>query len=189
LRRSTVFEFLNNRPELKGNKVDLRPRRIEDAADDFRWRTDGELCQLDATIPLPYSYEEFTERFSLELEFPGMTYSLAIDLPNGRHIGECSVFGFDSFNDQAEIGIMIGEKDCWGLGYGKDALKTFLQHLFECSSIKKLILRTLDWNIRAQKCFEHCGFHPCGIDVHGEYRFILMEAKREFIIGSANKLK
>ncbi len=189
MRRSSVFEFLNRQPELKGGKVTLRPRRVEDAADDFKWRSDGELCQLDATIPLAYSYAEFVERFSLELEFPGLTYSLAIDASNGRHIGECSVFGLDSFNDQAEVGIMIGEKDCWGLGYGRDALKTFLLYLFEFSAINKLILRTLEWNLRAQKCFEHCGFLPCGVVVHGEYQFILMEIERHSLINSANRPK
>ncbi len=189
MRRSSVFEFLNQQPEFKGSKVTLRPRRIEDAADDFKWRTDEELCRLDATIPLSYSYAEFFERFSLELEFPGLTYSLAIDSLNGRHIGECSVFGLDSFNDQAEMGILIGEKDCWGLGYGRDALKIFLRYIFERSAIKKLMLRTLDWNMRAQKCFEHCGFRPCGVHILGDYRFILMEAGREWIVKGANKLK
>ena len=39
LRRSTIFEFLNRQPVLTGKKVRLRPRKLEDAANEYRWRT------------------------------------------------------------------------------------------------------------------------------------------------------
>ena len=44
---------------IKGNKVVLREKRIEDAPDDYAWRVDEELARLDATRPLRMSYEDF----------------------------------------------------------------------------------------------------------------------------------
>jgi hypothetical protein len=41
-----------------------------------------------------------------------------------------------------------------------------------------LLLRTLDWNTRAQKCFEKCGFTTSGSVVSGDYCFIVMEITR-----------
>ena len=161
--------------------VRLRPRRIEDAADSFKWRTDPELCRLDASDPVPYHYPEFRERFMLEINYPGYIGSVSVDLLNGRHIGECSVFSPDFHNNRAEVGIMLGEKDCWGSGYGREAFSMFVNRIFQDSTLDRLILRTLDWNTRAQKCFERCGFHPFEIALQGDYRFILMSMERQHL--------
>jgi len=163
---------------LAGRIVRLRSRRLEDAADEYRWRTDEEMCRLDATTPIDLTYPEFMERHFVELEYPGLTYTLAIDALDGRHIGNCSMFNFDILNNSAETGILIGEKAYWDRGYGSDALNTFLQHVFDTSSIQRVMLRTLDWNQRAQKCFEKCGFRPSGSLAKGEYNFILMEIRQ-----------
>ena len=179
MRRPTIFEFLNKQPALSGKKVRLRPRGPEDAADEYRWRTDDELCRLDATVPLAYTFKEFLERYSLELEYPGLTCNLAIDTLDGMHIGDCSLFNISHFNDSAEVGIMIGDKKYWGQGYGADALLTFLSYIFQAPGVNKVLLRTLECNARAQKCFEKCGFKPCGSLIRGEHRFVLMEVERQ----------
>jgi len=140
---------------------------------------DEELCHLDATELLTCSYEEFYLRYSAELEFPGLTHTLAIDTLDCIHIGTCSLFNFNLAGNSAEIGIMLGEKMYWGRGYGEDALNTFMLDIFEVSGLQSLILRTLDWNVRARTCFEKCGFVPRGDIVRGEQRFIIMQAMRK----------
>jgi hypothetical protein len=79
LHRSTIFQFLNRQLILTGTKVRLRPRRLEDAADQYRWRCDEELCGLDASIPTSFAFSEFLDRYSVELEYPGLTCTMAID--------------------------------------------------------------------------------------------------------------
>jgi RimJ/RimL family protein N-acetyltransferase len=179
LRRSTIFEFLNAKPGiLTGEKVSLRPRSLEDCTNEYRWRTDVELCRLDAAIPVTLSYAEFLDRYSIELEYPGLTHTLAVDTLEGTHIGECSLFNIDFVDSSTEVGIMIGNKDYWGRGFGTDAMKTFLQHIFNASDVEKVLLRTLHWNARAQKCFQKCGFTQSATVTKGEYRFLVMEALR-----------
>ena len=179
MRRSNIFQFLNRQLILTGGKVRLRPRRLEDAADQYRWRRDEELCSLDASIPTSFSFAEFLDRYSVELEYPGLTCTLAIDTLDGKHIGECSLFNFDVLSNTAELGVLIGEKDFWGRGYGTDALNILLNDIFATSDLNRLLLRTLDWNIRAQKCFEKCGFTASGRVVSGDYHFIVMEIVRQ----------
>lgn len=178
MRRPTIFDFLNHYPVLTGKKVSLRPRKPEDGVNEYRWRTDPELCRLDATIPLDLSLAEFLDRYSLELEYPGLTYTLSIDTLDGLHIGECSLFNLDLLNSIVETGIMIGEKDFWGRGYGADAVQTFLSHVFNKSDMDKIVLRTLDCNVRARKCFEQCGFRQYGTQTKDGYLFLLMEIGR-----------
>ena len=178
---STIFEFLKRQSVLTGEKVRLRPRRLEDATDEYRWRTDDDLCLLDASEPLALTYNEFLQRYGVELEFPGLTYTLAIDTLDNIHIGSCSLFNLDLSGSMAETGIMIGEKPYWGRGYGKDAMGTFVLDIFETSGLQRLMLRTLDWNGRARACFESCGFVQHGDMVRGEHRFIVMQVERGFV--------
>lgn len=178
MQRSTVFQFLNNRSIISGEKIRLRPRRIDDAADEFRWRTDIELCLLDAATPLELTYADFLERYLIELEYPGLSHTMAVETMKGKHIGSCSIFNFDFLAGNVEVGLMIGEKEYWSRGYGSDALKTLVQYIFQVSDIRLILLRTLDWNRRAQVCFSKCGFSSCGTMSKDGYNFIVMELKR-----------
>lgn len=182
MRRSTIFEFLNSQPDLTGDKIRLRPRKMEDVIEEFNWRKDVELCRLDATIPIELTYADFLERYAIELEYPGLTYTLAVDTLDNKHIGNCSLFNFDFLTGHAEVGLMIGDKAYWDKCYGRDALKTFLVFVFQTADISTVLLRTLDWNKRAQSCFSRCGFTQCGTMSKEGYNFIVMEIKRSQII-------
>jgi len=105
-----------------------------------------------------------------------------MDTLDSIHIGSCSLFNFDLAGCIAEIGIMIGEKPYWGQGYGEDAINTFILDIFQTSGLQRLMLRTLDWNVRAQNCFEKCGFVPCGNMLRGKHHFIIMQVEREGVL-------
>ncbi len=166
-------------PILTGNKVKLRPKRLNDAINDFEWRKDAELCQLDATLPTLSSFEEY-----LRLAAVAPSYSVnrschfAIETIKGKHIGNLSYFDIDEISGEAEIGIMIGNKAYWDLDYGADAMRTVLSYIFTSTSLKRVYLKTLTSNTRAQKCFEKCGFTPCGQLTRDGFKFILMEIHR-----------
>ncbi len=49
------------------------------------------------------------------LAVPFQEYAIAVD---GVHIGYCSIYNVTA--DEAELGIVIGNKDYWGKGYGTD---------------------------------------------------------------------
>ncbi len=43
----------NEKPvEIEGIKINLRSKKIEDAEQDYEWRSDPELSALDATVPI-----------------------------------------------------------------------------------------------------------------------------------------
>lgn len=175
MRKPSIFAALTRPPLLVGNMVKLRPKRLEDAANDFSWRQDTELCRLDAAPPILCSFEEFLENYLEDLRRLNRSYRFAIETPEGRHIGNCSYFNLDETKKEAEMGIMIGDRDYWNRGYGADTIITSLSYFFFRTNIKRVHLKTLTWNIRAQKCFQKCGFTPCGQMIHEDYTFMLME--------------
>jgi len=175
LRKSSILSRVNKPPVLTGNKVKLRPKQLQDAANDYGWRQDFELCKLDAAPPIRCSFEEFLQNYLEDLHRLNQSYRFAIETLEGRHIGNCSYFNLDENKKEAEIGIMIGDRHYWSRGYGTDAITTTLNYFFSRTNLKRVHLKTLTWNIRAQKCFQKCGFLPFGQIIHGEHTFLLME--------------
>ena len=80
---------------------------------------------------------------------------------------------------EAELGIMIGDCNCWDKCYGAAAVDTLLSYIFRRTNLERIHLKTLDSNIRAQKCFQKCGFASCGYLVRDGFSFVLMEIHRK----------
>ncbi len=166
--------------QTKISKVILREKSMADASNDYVWRVDEELSRLDATQPLTISYRDFLAFFEEEIEYPSpQRVRFAIYTPEGKHIGNCMYYDINPVRGEAELGIMIGDRDYWNRGYGEQSVKVLLRHIFTTTKLKKVYLHTLDWNYRAQKCFEKCGFVPTGRAERDGYRFVAMEIKRD----------
>lgn len=167
--------------EAQGELVRLRPKRPEDALDDYRWRTDPELATFDAVQPLRMTFEDFQTLYMEELRYPTprqRTYAIE-DIATGRHIGNCMYYDIDEYRRQAELGIMIGEREFWSHGYGTDAVRTLVRFIFENTRLNRVYLHTLDWNVRAQKSFSKAGFVAINTVTRRGYTFVTMEILRE----------
>lgn len=163
-----------------GTKIKLRNRGLTDNRDDYAWRRDPELAQLDAVPPLTISFRRYLLNYAGEQCFPSPTSRvLAIETLDGKHIGNCSYYGIDGVKGEAELGIMIGNRDYWDKGYGADAVTTFVNYIFRRTNLKRIYLKTLVSNARAQKCFRKCGFNPYGKLNRDGYNFVLMELYRD----------
>ena len=165
-----------NRLFIKGESVILREKNIKDLSDDYHWRTDPELSELDATTPIYISFDDFSRQFHEEIFYGGLSSKkLSIDSTARKHIGNCMFYGFDSYRQQAELGIMIGDKNYWGKGYGTETVKLMLHYIFSETNLNRIYLHTLNCNDRARKSFIKCGFKEVREIEKGRYNFILME--------------
>lgn len=165
---------------ITSSRVILRDKKIADAWDDYAWETDPELAELDAAPVLTMPYSQYLSNYTEEILHPWRNNKqFAIDTPEGRHIGNCSYYNIDKYRGEAEIGIMIGDRDYWDKGYGADTVRTMVGHVFLTTTLYRLYLKTLEWNFRAQRCFQKCGFTPCGEMRRNGNIFLLMELKRE----------
>ncbi len=158
----------------------LRSKSMEDAEDDYKWRTDPELAALDAALPLVVSLREYLRYHRDDLDYPSpWSVRLAIDTLDGRHIGNCMYYDIDAERKQAELGIMIGDRAYWGKGYGSDAIKALLGHIFTETPIEHVYLHTLAHNARAQRAFGKAGFRAAADVRRDGYDFMRMEILRE----------
>jgi RimJ/RimL family protein N-acetyltransferase len=165
---------------LTGKKIRLRPKRLGDAFNDHSWARDPELAQLDGTIPTTMSFSEYLLALDEELSRQAQgCRRFAIETMDGEHIGNCMYYDVDYSLEKAEVGILIGVRDFWSRGYGADAVSVLLRHIFSNMSLQRVYLHTLDWNKRAQRCFERCGFLPRDLRIRSGSRFLMMEIQRQ----------
>lgn len=165
---------------IKGKMVVLREKRLDDAANDYAWRRDGELASLDATIPLNIPFSQYLAIYAEELKHTNASgRRFGIETLEGEHIGNCTYYNLDRNKGEAELGILIGDRAYWNKGYGTDAVITLVNQLFSEKKLKRMYLHTLEWNDRAQRCFEKCGFTPLKRVNRAGQKFIQMEIKNK----------
>jgi RimJ/RimL family protein N-acetyltransferase len=83
---------------------------------------------------------------------------MAIETKDGVHIGSCGLHRASAETRDAEMGIMIGEKDYWSRGYGTDALRTLVRFGFEEMNLHRIWLRAFAFNDRGLAMYRKCGF-------------------------------
>ncbi len=166
--------------DIRAGKVVLRDKRLEDAADDYAWRVDEELAALDAAPPLTQPYPQFLRSYHETFDFPSpWTQRFAVDTLDGKHIGNCMCYDINLAYGEAEVGIMIGDRAYWDKGYGSHTMVGLIDHMFTSTSLLRLYLHTLEWNLRAQRSFTKCGFTQIrSVRRYGQ-EFIRMEISRD----------
>ena len=163
-----------------GKKIKLRDKRLDDALNDYTWQTDPELTRLDAVPQLTVTFPQYLLLYTDELRYSSsVRRRFAVDTLDDKHIGNCAYYGINEAKDEAELGIMIGNRDYWDKGHGTDAVTTLVSYVFRQTKLKRIYLKTLDSNSRAQRCFQKCGFTPYGRLVRDGFSFVLMEIHRK----------
>lgn len=148
-----------------GQLVKLRAYKEDDIEKAVEFINDEEVKKLmDSNIPFPmtkWQEEEWVRSRKANTDF---TYDFAIeDLKTGKYIGGCSINECDVKNRTCVVGIMIGEKEYWGKGYGSDALKVLIKFIFEEVNMNKIKLNVFSFNNRAIACYKKVGFKEEGI--------------------------
>ena len=173
---------------IKGNRVILRDKDLEDARNDYRWETDPELAALDATAPVTMPFKKYQIEYAEEIRNPYYaTCRFAVDTIDGKHIGNCAYYHISERSSETELGIMIGDKEYWNQGYGVDVITVLLDHIFENTTLRRVYLKTLATNYRAQTCFRKSGFKPYVRLIRDGYDFLFMEIyRREWLNHNKN---
>ena len=77
---------------------------------------------------------------------------------SNTHIGNCGIHKIDHAAGSCELGIFIGEKGYWNKGYGSEAVDLIKDYVFYILKISKIYLNVYEYNNRAIKVYNKCGF-------------------------------
>jgi len=143
---------------LEGERIVLR-RHVPANLEAFRrWYADPEIARLTRYQDGPMRPDEI-ERFFMARVVGADALTLAIhDRDSDRLIGTCAFSQFDGDNGSALFHITIGEKDCWGRGYGTEATELMLDHAFGQLGLHRVALSVFAFNERALRSYRKVGF-------------------------------
>jgi RimJ/RimL family protein N-acetyltransferase len=138
-----------------------------DAGDHVRWRNDAEVAYWASPGDIrfwPATVSTVDRWFTHELPIidPRTDGVFGIDLLDGRHIGISDYRDVNIVARSATVGITLGEKDTWGLGYGSEALSLLVGYLFDQLNLRRVQLDTWSGNERAMRSFARVGFREEG---------------------------
>lgn len=140
-------------------KIHLRAFEKEDIDRIIKWVNDEAVTQyLSDTLIYPISRADEVRW----LESVSMTNQrekiFAIETLNKELIGSVGLHNINWVERKAELGIMIGERELWGKGYGTEAIREVLRITFEKMNLNRVYLRVFENNPRAIRVYEKCGF-------------------------------
>lgn len=119
---------------------------------------DMELFRFSFGAPFNFNQNEVIEKYLTQVsQNKGKTLSI-FTKDGDTFIGVVHIFFINYFLKTYKFGIMIGDRNNLNKGIGEDCVKAAVKHLFEKESANSIILETANFNVRAQKCFEKCGF-------------------------------
>jgi RimJ/RimL family protein N-acetyltransferase len=145
-----------------GKKCYLSPVSLEDAEKWTEWDND-----LEVALPLGgeaftlYSLAKMREIVNDVIKDQSKIFSI-VDLETDQAIGRCLLSRIDRINRNAMLGIVIGEKDYWGKGYGQEATSLLLDFGFSLLNLNSIMLGTFSFNERALACYRKVGFKEIG---------------------------
>ena len=143
---------------LEGRSVVLRRHVPENLAWFRRWYADPEIARLARYQEAPMRPEEIERFFAARVVGPDAMAMAIHEAATGRLIGSCAFSQLDGDNGSALYHITIGEKDAWGRGYGTEATRLMLDHAFGTLRLHRVALFVFEFNERAIRAYERCGF-------------------------------
>jgi RimJ/RimL family protein N-acetyltransferase len=149
-----------------GKLIRLRAIEREDISRFVRWMNDPEvICYTTTNTPFSTAMEEKWFERQLDRSI-NLGQILAIETQVGEewiHIGSTDLFNIEPIDHAAEFGIMIGDKDFWNKGLGREATRLMLKHGFEDLNLNRIYLQVFAENLRGIKAYLAAGFVKEGI--------------------------
>lgn len=139
--------------------IRLRELRMEDYDRVLRWSRDDLFCEANG-------WERNREPEELKSWW---SYCVHMDKPSFIRMGiewEGSFIGYadlaEIHEQQAELGIAIGERNSWGQGIGRQGTLAIMEYGKTNLRIKIFTAETHESNIRCRKMLEKIGFEETG---------------------------
>jgi aminoglycoside 6'-N-acetyltransferase len=142
----------------------VRPLARADAELLSKWLSNPTVLQYYEGRNNPFDLERVKKKFYKQNDYVSRNIVLLENKPIGyiqyypltndgkKEFGYSEdeiIYGLDQF---------IGETEYWGKGYGTKLIKMLTQYLTTTRKATKIVMDPQQWNERAIRCYEKCGF-------------------------------
>ena len=146
---------------IEGEAIALGPLRRELIPDYARWQGDF-VVQRTYHTPGPVTIEESTAWYERCTAARGDCWFTIYERATWRPIGYTEIDGIDWRCGTSTFGIMIGEADCRGRGYGTEITRLMLDFAFTALGLRNVMLTTDSFNLAGLSAYRKAGFQEIG---------------------------
>ena len=178
MERERICRIFSQMPTLQTDRLILRPMRVSDAEDMFRYARRQDVTEY--LLWSPHPSRQYTEEYLRYLQRRyalGEFYDWAVvEKKSGRMIGTCGFTRFDFPHNAGEIGYVLAP-DCHGRGLGTEAARRVLRFGFEELELHRIEAKFMQGNDASLRVMEKLGmtlegYRRDGMYVKNRYRTI-----------------
>ena len=147
---------------INGKKVLLRAIEEKDLPQLHKWANDPEIWHFLASWHFPLSEQDHKKWFA-NLSAGSSDQRFAIEAPDLGLIGTANLVNINWKDRNAFHGMMLGDKDIRGKGYGTDTIMAIMRYAFEELGLKRLDGSMIEHNAASLAVYlKKCGWKEEG---------------------------
>jgi ribosomal-protein-alanine N-acetyltransferase len=149
---------------VESSRLYFRALQALDAEGNYlRWMNDSEVTKYLESRFRPQSIQSLQAFIQQMSSSADNVFCAIVQKHDHRHIGNIKLGPIDWIHRRAEVGLLIGEKDCWGKGYGTEAYRMMAEHAFLTLNLHKVTAGAYEDNRASSKALIRAGFTHEGI--------------------------
>ena len=147
---------------IKGRKVSLRAVELEDLELLHKWANDPEIRNQLVGWHFPRS-RAYMEKWFERIQADELNQRFAIETPDLGLIGTANLVDIDWKNNHAFHGMILGDKDIRGKGYGIDTIMAVMRYAFDELHLERLEGAMIEYNQISMSVYcDKCGWKEEG---------------------------
>ena len=137
----------------------LRPVELADVTETYRsWMNDPAVMQYTESRFQTHSLEQIRQ-YVLSVQADANSRFFAIvEKASAKHIGNVKIGHIHPVHRHADVGIIVGDRECWGKGYAAESLRLLACYARESLQLHKLTAGIYANNIGSIQAFLKAGF-------------------------------
>lgn len=120
------------------------------------WLNDPEVMQYSEQRRRQHTLQSCETYWRSFADTPNYFWAIQTKTKPAQHIGNMNAY-VNREDLVADIGILIGEKQVWGCGYGLEAWRAVCQYLLQTARIRKITAGTIEPNVAMLRLMQKAG--------------------------------
>ena len=144
---------------IEGERIRLRKIELADVNENYQaWMNDPEVMRYTESRFQTHSLDQIRAYVQSVSDDENSMFFAIIEMKTGKHIGNIKIGHIHPEHRNADVGILIGEKSCWGRGYATEALKLAAAFAADELKLHKLWAGIYADNSGSIQAFRRAGF-------------------------------
>lgn len=126
------------------------------------WMNDKEVTRYLESRFRPYNESDLADFIAASNSNSDVLLRGIFRRSDGRHIGNIKIGPVVHEHARADMGLIVGDRSCWGQGFAREAISAVTEHAFSALGLHKITAGCYAANIGSVRAFLAAGYTPEG---------------------------